>query len=313
LFSVVVSVDLLEALDALLWLRTGHRAAEFLQCTQSTISRKSRRCLDIFQVETQRDAAEWQLIGDQELINLERLVHQRVRWQSARGLRLDAQHWCSHLIDSSRLGPWAGGNFNYFNYERPLQLLLHGVIDAWLTSAPDALAVVDAHPELAAHPITTQAMWPVVRPDHPLLAKGESVTFDDLLDYPLLPLPAGAFPVYQAVLEQLGLWPTPERNRRVRLADWQAHAPLEDMVIGLGNTLRLAAGVDQGRQPLPLPLPKPVGDVLVVRADYLHHPQLLGLLQVLLDRAEHWLQCTPVWMEPMPELVVHRQPLCIPA
>jgi DNA-binding transcriptional LysR family regulator len=313
LFAAVVSVDLLEALDALLWLRTGHRAAEFLQCTQSTISRKSRRCLDIFQVETQRQAAEWQLIGDQELINLERLVHQQVRWQSGGTLRLDGQHWCSHLIDHSRLGPWAGGNFNYFNYERPLELLLHGVIDAWLTSAPDALAVVDVHPELAAQPITTQAMWPVVRPGHPLLAKGESINFEDLLDYPLLPLPAGAFPVYQAVLEQLALWPTPERNRRVRLADWQAQAPLEDMVIGLGNTLRLAAGVDHGRQPLPLPLPEPVGDVLVVRAEYLHHPQLLVLLQGLLDRAEHWAQRTPAWMEPMPALVVHRRPLNIPA
>ncbi|MCH9714084.1 MAG: hypothetical protein K0U63_05995 [Cyanobacteria bacterium] len=309
----MVSVDLLEALDALLWLRTGHRAAEFLQCTQSTISRKSRRCLDIFQVDTQRQAAEWQLIGDQELINLERLVHQQVRWQSGGTLRLDGQHWCSHLIDHSRLGPWACGNLNYYNYERPRQLLLCGVIDAWLTSAPDALAVVDVHPELAAQPITTQAMWPVVRPCHPLLAKGESINFEDLLDYPLLPLPAGAFPVYQAVLEQLALWPTPERNRRVRLADWQAQAPLEDMVIGLGNTLRLAAGVDHGRQPLPLPLPEPVGDVLVVRAEYLHHPQLLVLLQGLLDRAEHWAQRTPAWMEPMPALVVHRRPLNIPA
>lgn len=218
----MVSVDLLEALDALLWLRTGHRAAEFLQCTQSTISRKSRRCLDIFQVETQRQAAEWQLIGDQELINLERLVHQQVRWQSGGTLRLDGQHWCSHLIDHSRLGPWACGNLNYYNYERPRQLLLCGVIDAWLTSAPDALAVVDVHPELAAQPITTQAMWPVVRPGHPLLAKGESINFEDLLDYPLLPLPAGPSPSIRLCWSS---WPSGPHPNAIAGYGWPTGRP----------------------------------------------------------------------------------------
>ncbi len=79
--ALLVSVEVLAALDALLWLRTGDRAAAHLQCIQSTVSRHSRRCLQVFGLHMEKRAGEWCLRGDQTLIDLERSVHQLLRWR----------------------------------------------------------------------------------------------------------------------------------------------------------------------------------------------------------------------------------------
>ena len=44
--AVVISVECLAALDHLIWLRTGQRAADALDCVQPTSSRYSRKCLE---------------------------------------------------------------------------------------------------------------------------------------------------------------------------------------------------------------------------------------------------------------------------
>lgn len=298
---------MLEALDVLLWLRTGHRAAEFLQCTQSTISRKSRRCLDAFQVDIRRQSGEFQLIGDQDLINMERLVHQSLRWKTSSHLRLDAQHWSTHLVNGCRLGRWSCGNLNYFEYDRPLELLLKGVIDAWITSAPDAMHLARCNPDLHAFPIATMTLWPVVKHGHPLLAKGRLIEFADLADYPITPLPEDAFPVFQETLKAFSLWPSPQRDQRVKQAAWNDHHPFDDVVIGFSNTLRLASGQDGDFLPLPLPLPSPVGDVVLVRSPFCDHPDFMQLVRVLTDQAAELAQRVPDWMEPMPPLLIHHQ------
>lgn len=303
----MVSVDLLEALDALLWLRTGHHAGGYLGCTQSTVSRKSRRCLQTFQLQMVRRGGEWQLQGDCELIDLERHVHQALRWQQARALRLDAQHWCAHLLPPAEALPsWRCGNLNYADYDRPLQLLRLGVIDAWISSAPDVLQLVEQHRDLCAQPLITAALWPVVKPGHPLLARGAAIQFQDLRDYPLLPLPEDAFPIAQRCLKQLDLWPTAERQQRLSQAGWVGQVPLEDMAIGLENTLRLASGVAGDWQPLPLPLPLTVGDVLLVRREFVDAGPLQSLLAQLRSRAAQLAAAVPRWCDPMPPLVVHQ-------
>ncbi len=32
---------------------------------------------------------------------------------------------------------WISGNFDFFDYQRPIELLRKGVIDAWVASYPD--------------------------------------------------------------------------------------------------------------------------------------------------------------------------------
>ena len=282
----VVTVELLATLDALLWLRTGERAAGYLQCTQSTVSRHSRRCLEVFGLRMEKRAGEWCLLGDPTLLNLQRGVHQFLRWQQGTGLRLDGQHWCRHLLEPGLPVPWVSGNGNYFEYERPLALLQEGVIDAWLCSAPD----LPEHPDLHTVQLTAMPMRLVVKPGHPLLARPAPLHLDDLADYPVLPLPEGAFPRAQAVLESLGLWSCPRRDHRLRQAAWFGQVPVEDLMIAFDTPLRLAAGHSEGWVPLPLDLPLVVGEALVVRRAFAASPHLRTLLEGLRQRASQLAQ-----------------------
>lgn len=277
----MVSVDLLASLDALVWLRTGERAASYLQCTQSTVSRHSRRCLEVFGLKMDKRGGEWRLLGDQSLLDLQRGVHQLLRWRQGSGLRLDAQHWCSHLLEAAIPAPWVSGNSNFFEYDQPLELLRRGVIDAWLCGAPD----LPAHPDLHAVQLTAMPFQLLVKPGHPLLERGEGLDFADLAAYPVLPLPDGAFPIAQRVLEAHGLWACPERDQIVRQADWLGQLPVEDLMIVFDNALRHAAGLSDGWVPLPLSLPLRVGDALLVKREFVSSPHLRTLVAGLCNRA----------------------------
>jgi DNA-binding transcriptional LysR family regulator len=279
--ALLVSVEVLAALDALLWLRTGDRAAAHLQCTQSTVSRHSRRCLQVFGLHMEKRAGEWCLRGDQTLIDLERSVHQLLRWRQGRRLRLDSQHWCSHWLATETPSPWAAGNLNYLEYQRPQELLCRGVIDAWLCSAPE----LPHHPGLYSIPLTAMPMDLLVKPGHPLLDLGDQLDWEHLADFPVLPLPDGAFPKAQAVLEALGLWSCPERDRRFQQAPWFGLVPVEEWMISFGTPLQRAAGLLDGLLPLPLSLPIRVGEAVAVKREFAANPHLLSLLAALGERA----------------------------
>ena len=71
----MISVDGPAALDHLIWLRTGQRAAEALACTQPTVSRNSRKCLDVFELE-----GAYSSDFDSSLHSKDRPRHQHPEW-----------------------------------------------------------------------------------------------------------------------------------------------------------------------------------------------------------------------------------------
>ena len=293
----VISVDCLAALDHLIWLRTGQRAAEALDCVQPTISRNSRKCLDVFDLTLERSRGEWRLRGDMQLLNLERQVHQQLRWSRNHTLRLEAQHWSAPGLEGVDLPDWRRGNFNQLDYEQPLALLQQGVIDAWICSAPDA----PVQSGLSALRLTTMPMHLMVPCGHPLAERRGAIPWDDLLAYPVLPLPSGAFPVFEAVLKRCSLLPCPEREQAMRAAPWWGQRPLEDLLIGYSSPLTLHLYGESWVR-LDQTLPVQVGDVLMVRDAYREHPRTLALWRQLIDHlstlaANH------------PEVVIHRDPV----
>lgn len=275
----MVTLEYLAALDHLIWLRTGQRAADALCCAQPTVSRNSKKCLDTFRLSLHKQSGEWQIEGDCSLLNAERTVHQRWRWQNGSRLRLDAQHWSSALVQRAALSGWTSGNLNYFEYERPSALLRDGVIDAWLCTAPDAPRAEG----LYGRQLSLMPMHLIVKEGHPLLAREAPLQWSDLAAYPLLPLPDGAFPVFERVMRRLDLWPTPEREARIQQQPWFRHTPLEDLLIGYTTPLSLPL-YGEGWQRLPLQLPIHVGDVLVVREEFRDHPRTHDLARQLLQQ-----------------------------
>ncbi len=230
----VVELDWLTALDGLIWLRTGHQVEAKLGIGQSNVSRLSRKCAEIFGLSLARGGSEWNLKGDTTLLNLERRVHQAVRWSLGRPLRLEAQHWSGPLICEPAPAGWIAGCFHFHEYERPLQLLREGVIDAWVASYPDVPAATD--PTIACIGLSRMPIWLLVDQSHPLLELGEQVTFADVADYPCMPLPDGAFPKFQVVLAACGLW-NGGTEERIRNPAWFGQVNSEDLLVGFATPL----------------------------------------------------------------------------
>ena len=285
----VVELDWLTALDGLIWLRTGHQVEAKLGIGQSSVSRLSRRCAEVFGLSLARGGSEWNFKGDTTLLNLERRVHQAVRWSHGRPLRLEAQHWSGPLLCEPAPAGWIAGCFHFHEYERPLQLLREGVIDAWVASYPDVPAATD--PTIACIGLSRMPIWLVVDQAHPLLELGEQVTFADVAAYPFMPLPDGAFPKFQAVLEACGLWDA-STPKRIRDPSWLGQINREDLLVGFATPLSLLLSGDCCRV-LPLKLPVEVGDALLVPRQYERAPQTLQLLAELRSRLQSLAGAAP--------------------
>jgi hypothetical protein len=128
----LVSVDLLASLDHLQWLRTGLRAGEALNSSQSKICRSVKRCEAILGIRLTKVDSEWITAGDTDLLAAERHVHQHYRWSKGRPLRLDGNHSLLYERDALRQLGWTCGSLDNTCHERLSQLLEQRVIDAWM-------------------------------------------------------------------------------------------------------------------------------------------------------------------------------------
>ena len=282
----MVGVELLEALDGLIWLRTGHQVASRFNLNQSTVSRNSKKCVQEFCLSLVRRHSEWFVDGDPTLLNLERYVHQVSRWRDNKPLRLEAQHWSAPFLCSPTPSGWIAGNLNYLEYERPLKLLKERVIDAWVTSYPDALN--DDDPDFTAIRLSRLAMLLVVQEGHPLLELGSEITYEDVARFPFLQLPSGSFPKFQNVLENLGLWPTESGSADF---DWRGRSDIADLMVGFSTPLTLPLYGDSYRA-LPLQVPVEVGDGLVVAREWADSSQTHHLVSFLRSRLETLAEAT---------------------
>jgi DNA-binding transcriptional LysR family regulator len=274
----VVTLECLDALDHLIWLRTGARAAEALGCNQSTISRHASKCEHVFAVKLRRQSAEWVVNGDVELLAAERRLHQLYRWEMNLPLRFETQHWMRDLYATWQPADWRKGNLNYLEYQRPVDLLRNRIIDAWLCGAPD----LPDDPDLICVPLFEMPMLLAARHDHPLLRQQSPLTLADVAAYPLLPLPQGAFPVFEARLRELGLG-TPADGMPPQDSAGPANTELSfaELCLGIASALTLPLYGPEYRS-LPLEIPVHFGDVLVIHADFAGHRRSQALIDSLL-------------------------------
>lgn len=274
----VVTLDCLDAFDHLIWLRTGARAAEVMGCSQSTISRNSSKCQQIFHVRLRRVAAEWGVAGATGLLAAERRLHQRYRWDHDLPLRFEAQHWMRDTYARWQPPGWVKGNLNYLDYERPLDLLKNRIIDAWLCGAPD----IPEDPELTCRQLFELPMKLVAQRGHPLLLRQPPLSLEDVAAYPLLPLPELAFPVFQARLAELGL-AGPPVEAVADCGSCEADGlSFDERCLGIASALTLPLYGPE-YQVLTVEIPIHFGDVLVIRSEFAAHRRSRQLCESLLE------------------------------
>jgi len=288
-FHLVVSVEDLDCLDLIVWLRTGENAAARLVVSQSRVSRAVQTVCDLFGLSLVKSNGEWQVIGDQALLNLERRVHQEHRWRRGLPLRIEAQYYSGPLYCHPIPEDWVAGNFDYLDIHTPLQHLRTGVIDAWIGCYPDVPEASD--PEFVCFHLTRLPTHLVVNANHPLLEKGDDITLDDVRRYPSLALVDGAFPKMQALLQELGLWNLPLQLQRYCQQHWEGRVA-SDLVVGYATAFTMGL-FDHAQVILPVQIPLTVGDSLVVRREYASHPILLRLLARSRSKAQHLAASIP--------------------
>lgn len=162
----------------------------------------------------------------------------------------------------------------------PLEHLRTGVIDAWIGCHPDVPEADDQ--DLVCFDLTRMPTHLVVAADHPLVKLGESVTLDQIRQYPSLALPNNAFPKVQRVLQDLGLWNLPIDLKRYDQSKWEGK--IERLTVGYASCFSIGL-FETPQVILPLEIPLEVGDTLIVCRRYVEHPRLLELLNHLKCKA----------------------------
>lgn len=265
----------------MLWLRTGEEVQRRFGINPSKLSRQCRKCLDVFELSLQRIGGEWNTIGDTSELFLERHVHQTARFMEYRPLRLEAAYWSGPLLCTPEPVGWKLGRANIVGIARNLFLVRERIVDAWVASFPDVPSDEDG--ELASIALSSMPVFFVANPEHPLAGKA-SISISDIAEYPTLGLPPGSYPEVEKTLLSIGLWNNHVRMSRYRRDKWEGKSESE-LTIGYGTPLSMEmSGGSLVR--LPLNLPFNAGEAIVVRKEFLKHPEILTLRNSLLARLQ---------------------------
>ena len=277
----MVDLDALTSLDALQWLRTGDEVFRRFGISPPTVSRQSKKCLEIFDVELQRVNGEWDIVGNSTMLLLERCVHQTARWMGYRPLRLEATYWSGPLLCTPSPDRWLLGLSNIVGVHRNFELVRDRIVDVCITGLPDVPP--DDDRDLVSINLSSMPVFFVCGPDHPLIRESR-LSFEHIARYPTLGLPTGSYPKVEASLRSIGLWNDCVRMKRYQRDTWEGKIEAE-LTIGYGTALSME--VSGGRLVrLPLDLPFLSGESIVVRREFSEHPELAALYNLLVSRLE---------------------------
>jgi DNA-binding transcriptional LysR family regulator len=277
----MVSEEQLDALDLLLWLGSGQQAAARMGCNQSSVSRRIQGCLETLSLRLRRIGGQHRLSGRQDFLALERHIHQLVRFERQRHLRLEATHCISHLLTDPPLPGWILGSFDHHGVMRMHTLLRERVVDAWISSDGFDLPAAD-DPDLVSLPLSR---WParlLVSRRHPLVGE-RGLSSADLDRFPVLEFPESIYPRMAHVLQELGFGASHLRLPRYDRGSWNEQTA-DQVTLSFGSTLSVLGVPDQVEIDWDLGLES--GESVVLRRDLVGHGAVADLVHRLRRRFE---------------------------
>lgn len=281
----MVGLEELDAFDLLIWLGRGVDAAQRLGCNQSTVSRRSNQCLQVFDLRLHRDEEGQACTRRHPLLTLEREVHQLHRLRTGERLRIESSLLAAPLLAPGLPTGWIAGHLNGLGWQRPMQLLEQRICDVWLTAMGQ---------ELPKHTLASMLCIPLLRTPlqmaaeahHPLLRQGTLQT-SDLTGFPRL---APRRALYPCTEEQLGPW----RHRTAPMSLEEA-TRYQASKAGGARTSTSALTLHYGTafsfahqtllQVLPLELGVQTQLSLIVRRDVVNNAPIEQLIETLQQRA----------------------------
>jgi DNA-binding transcriptional LysR family regulator len=274
----MISPEVLQGFDLMVWLGNGRDAAAHNGCSQPTISRQARQVADLLGLNLQKLGGKWRVRGDTTLLAFERQLHQLHRLLGRAPLRLEIGAVSGRMVGLPAPPGWIAGPSDQIDLPRSLELLRARVIDAWITPAADDLPATD-DPDWRRFDLYAAPVWLVASPDHPLM--GHSwLKATDLKRFPSAGVQGGWYPHSEAHLRALGLWSKPLPLNRYDVARWDGRT-------ADGHTLAYASPpmlrLNPSLRRLPYNLSLTQRTALVVHSDLAQASPIL-LLQEELER-----------------------------
>lgn len=218
----MLSPELLQALDHLIWLGSESHAGRLTNCSQSTICRRARQATQLFGVNLIKTNGDWHTSPESNLLSLERQVHQLFRFATSRILRLESDHWAGRQILSALPSPWAHGRPGRIGIQRPLQLLRDRIIDAWITCTKADLPAAD-DPIMISYELAETPLMLACAPDHPL-EQTTRLSVGDIQQFPSLSVATHHYPNFASQMQTRGAWNTPQAMNTYSYERWEAQA-----------------------------------------------------------------------------------------
>ena len=286
----MVLIEELEALDLLVWLGRGAAVAQRLGCDQSTISRRSRQCQQVFNLRLRRQQTGWDVSRNDPLLQLEREVHQLYRLRQGRQLRLDASLLAAPLLRSGAPQGWIAGDLDRLGWRRPLQLLQERILDAWVTAMGQELRQLEGGP-FCTIPLARTPLQLAGQPGHPLLHQGR-LQLHDVRHLPRLAPRQGRYPRTESLLGTTWRRDTPAQPMEESQGCRRPPCPggeVRGQHLSEALTLHYGTAFSLMNQSALLPLPLELGVTteltLVVRRDLIEQPAIAMLIADLQHRA----------------------------
>ena len=280
ILASLVSLDLLTSLDGLIWLQSGKQVGIKFQQHQTTVSRNQKKCSQIFGLELKKHHGIWAIEGRNELLEMERKVHQFARFSGKAPLRIEVNSWNNGFLDSLNLGAWLTGACKPPGVNRCQYLLLANIVDAWLCPLDDTPSEIYG---LKILPLCRVPLHLMVPTNHPLLSRSR-ITLDETKLYPWKQIPKGAYPKTEEQLRALGLWPTKHRNHKFEEALGDQNKL--NFMVQLG-TILLHEESSTNLVPLPIELGANTGVSLIFRQEYAKHKAIEDLITSLRKRLKN--------------------------
>lgn len=284
----MVELEDLTSLDLLIWLHRGELAAQRLNCSQSSISRRVNYCMQLFGTEINRINGEYQVGGHTQLLELERRIHQLYRLLKGHDLRLEADNWLAPFFVTPAPKGWITGLYDSITHHRPVELMRSRVIDAYLTSLKIEFPLPNDSDWILFD--ICRMPWSLMADRQHPLAQEKGLKLHDVARFPKLTLPEGILPGTEIALKQRFLWDDPVSISRYRSEDWDGRtADRASLIYGFTFTELLKPELNA----IDFPLNLEAGVVLVVHREVAEQGAIQQLVDLLRNQASRLRRNNP--------------------
>jgi DNA-binding transcriptional LysR family regulator len=276
----MLSLEQLSSLDLRAWLGSQQEAAAVIGLSQSQICRNGQQSLALLdELGFELGCPTRHLHCDaQGLLAKLRQLHQWMRFRDHCTLRLQASCWLRHLLLDPVPEGWVAnrGAIDRFNDCEALVLLEHQVIDAALVSGPERPPADD--PCLHSFVLSSQPLLLLV-PEHHALARERGLGGADICGTSELAHSSFVHERCRQVMERLDqMLLGPQQTSKLRTL--KREPPGHARRYGTAMTCLIRpdlVALDYG-------ISHPALDVLVVRHEWIDHPAITALVQLLRQR-----------------------------